>query len=498
VSVAFASVTNGVTGKGYYKGDATDASGNFTPSATTAGKHNIWYIYGTNDGCTDSASNSIFVRPVPQAAFTTAADICFGEKATFTDQSTINTTVDPAAAIQSWTWNFDDGNADVTYTNGNPFDRQFATAKTYQVTLKVTSKDGCVSDAVTKPVNMHVLPTAAFDLPAAICMPGGEATFTNKSTIGETGTLTYNWQFGDGGISTDANPTHIYTNQQPYKVILKATSAFGCFNNIDKTFASDVFKPKPVVAFDISDKGPCEGVAIQFTDKSTSASGPIASWNWNFDDGTNADAKNPTKQYSKFGSYAVSLTVTDKNGCSTTGNISGDNINVRINPVIDAGPDLFAEENTSIVLKATAANANQLGYSWAPASLLSNPNALNPSYMAIQDQVFVLTATDKDGVCKATDQMMVKILRPVKVPNVFSPNGDGINDTWNIKNLADYQDCTVNVFNRYGQKVYSSHGYSVPWDGRMNGSPLPVGTYYYVINVKQGEPPMTGSVTIVR
>lgn len=498
VSVAFASVTNGVTGKGYYKGDATDASGNFTPSATTAGKHDIWYIYGTNDGCTDSASNSIFVRPVPQAAFTTVADICFGEKATFTDQSTINTTADPAAAIQTWTWNFGDGNADVTYTNGNPFDKQFATAKTYQVSLKVTSKDGCVSDAATKPVNMHVLPIAAFELPAAICMPGGEATFANKSTIGETGTLTYNWQFGDGGVSTDANPTHVYANQQSYKVTLKATSAFGCFNSLDKTFASDVFKPKPVVAFDVSDKGPCEGVAIQFTDKSTSASGPISSWTWNFGDGTNAAAQNPTKQYDKFGSYAVSLTVTDKNGCSTTANGSGDNINVRINPVIDAGPDLFAEENTSIVLKATAANANQLSYSWAPSSLLNNPNALNPSYMAIHEQVFVLTATDKDGVCKAIDQMMVKILRPVKVPNVFSPNGDGINDTWNIKNLADYQDCTVNVFNRYGQKVYSSHGYSVPWDGRMNGSPLPVGTYYYVINVKQGEPPMTGSVTIVR
>jgi len=173
-------------------------------------------------------------------------------------------------------------------------------------------------------------------------------------------------------------------------------------------------------------------------------------------------------------------------------------VTVRIKPVIDAGPDLAAEENTSVILKATAQNANQLSYSWAPATLLNDPTILNPSYYVIQDQIFVLTATDKDGICKATDQMLVKILRPVKVPNVFTPNGDGINDTWNIKNLADYVDCQVNVFNRYGQKVYSSHGYTVPWDGRMNGSPLPVGVYYYVINVKQGEPPMTGSVTILR
>ncbi|MBV4357424.1 PKD domain-containing protein [Pinibacter aurantiacus] len=498
VSVAFASVTNGVTGKGYYKGDATDATGNFTPSLTTAGKHDIWYIYGSDNGCTDSASNVIFVRPVPQASFTTLADVCFGDKSTFTDQSTINTAADPAAAIGSWTWNFGDGNPDVTYTNGNPFDKTFATAKSYPVTLKVTSKDGCVSDVFTKTLNVHVLPTAAFDLPTAVCMPGGDAVFTNKSSSTEPGTLTYNWQFGDGGTSTDVNPTHVYTAQQPYTVTLKATSAFGCFATTNKQFTSDVFKPKPVVAFDISDKGPCEGVAVIFTDKSTSASGAITAWNWSFGDGTSSTEQTSSKLFDKFGTYAISLTVTDNNGCTASGATADDNVTVRIKPVIDAGPDMAAEENTSVVLKATAQNANQLSYSWAPASLLNNPTILNPSYYVIQDQIFVLTATDKDGICKATDQMLVKILRPVKVPNVFTPNGDGINDTWNIKNLADYVDCTLTVFNRYGQKVYTTHGYSTPWDGRMNGSPLPVGTYYYVINVKQGEPPMTGSVTILR
>ncbi|MDH7460084.1 PKD domain-containing protein [Chitinophagaceae bacterium 26-R-25] len=498
VSVAFASVTNGVTGKGYYKGDATDATGNFTPSSTTAGKHDIWYIYGSDNGCTDSASNVIFVRPVPQASFTTLADVCFGDKSTFTDQSTVNTAADPAAAIGSWTWNFGDGNPDVTYTNGNPFDKTFATAKSYPVTLKVTSKDGCVSDVFTKAVNVHVLPTAAFDLPTAICMPGGDAVFTNNSASTEPGALTYNWQFGDGGTSTDVSPTHVYAAQQPYTVTLKATSAFGCFASTNKQFTSNVFKPKPVVAFDISDKGPCEGVAVIFTDRSQGVGGPIATWNWSFGDGTNSTEQTPSKVFDKFGSYTISLTVTDNNGCTASGATADDNVTVRIKPVIDAGPDLAAEENTSVVLKATAQNASQLSYSWAPASLLNNPTVLNPSYHVIQDQIFVLTATDKDGICKATDQMLVKILRPVKVPNVFTPNGDGINDTWNIKNLADYVDCTVNVFNRYGQKVYTSHGYSTPWDGRMNGSPLPVGTYYYVINVKQGEPPMTGSVTILR
>ena len=79
-----------------------------------------------------------------------------------------------------------------------------------------------------------------------------------------------------------------------------------------------------------------------------------------------------------------------------------------------------------------------------------------------------------------------------------SPNGDGINDTWNIKYLSTYTDCTVDIFNRYGQKLFSSVGYMVPWDGKYNNADLPVGVYYYEINPKHGRNVMSGTVTIVR
>lgn len=69
------------------------------------------------------------------------------------------------------------------------------------------------------------------------------------------------------------------------------------------------------------------------------------------------------------------------------------------------------------------------------------------------------------------------------VPNAFTPNGDGINDNWQLDGLAAYPQAEVQVFNRYGQRVYLSHGYNVPWDGTYKGLPLPVGTYYYIITV---------------
>ena len=86
----------------------------------------------------------------------------------------------------------------------------------------------------------------------------------------------------------------------------------------------------------------------------------------------------------------------------------------------------------------------------------------------------------------------------VVIPNTFTPNGDGINDTWDIKNLDSYVNCTVQIFTRYGQNVYSSIGYGVPWNGTYKGALLPSGTYYYIINLKNSSELLSGFVAIIR
>jgi gliding motility-associated-like protein len=109
----------------------------------------------------------------------------------------------------------------------------------------------------------------------------------------------------------------------------------------------------------------------------------------------------------------------------------------------------------------------------------------------------MLSATSLNG-CSSKDEMVVSILKLPVIPNAFSPNGDGINDHWNITYLSSYPGCTVDLFDRYGQLVYRSTGYNTPWDGRLNGKQLAIGVYYYIINPKNGLKPVSGSVTILR
>jgi gliding motility-associated-like protein len=162
-------------------------------------------------------------------------------------------------------------------------------------------------------------------------------------------------------------------------------------------------------------------------------------------------------------------------------------------PVVNAGLDKTIFQGQSITLNGTVTGA--LSYLWTPI-LVSN--TLSPNVAPINDITYTLTATSDKG-CDATDGVTITVLKDLVIPNSFSPNGDGINDKWILKNIEKYATCGVEIFNRYGQQIFKSNGYTKPWDGTINGNPLPVATYYYIINT--GVPNadiLKGSVTIIR
>ena len=171
-------------------------------------------------------------------------------------------------------------------------------------------------------------------------------------------------------------------------------------------------------------------------------------------------------------------------------------INVWPSPTVNAGPDFFVLEGGTKTMNATA-SGNQLTFLWSPAIYLDDPLILLAACTPKSDTQYVLKVTDING-CMNTDTVNVKVLHNPLIPNVFSPNGDNINDTWVIKYLDSYPDCIVQIFTRSGQQIFSSNGYSVPWDGKYNGQPLPVATYYYIIKSVMGKKLLSGSVTIIR
>jgi gliding motility-associated-like protein len=154
-------------------------------------------------------------------------------------------------------------------------------------------------------------------------------------------------------------------------------------------------------------------------------------------------------------------------------------------------------EGRALVLAATATGGTNLQYKWLPGIFLNDPLLLQPICTPLQDIAYRLEVTNAEG-CLATDSINIKVLLQPRVPNVFSPNGDGIYDTWQIKYLIDYPNCRIQVFARSGQLVFQSVGYGTPWDGTWKGQPLPIGTYYYIIQPGLGLEVIKGSVSLIR
>jgi gliding motility-associated-like protein len=181
---------------------------------------------------------------------------------------------------------------------------------------------------------------------------------------------------------------------------------------------------------------------------------------------------------------------------SVTQNCASVRIPVTVNvPVATAkaGPDQTIVFGEYAALQADGG----LTYSWSPATGLSNPKIANPVAKPQVTTTYTVTVTTQNG-CSSTDEVTITVLNPIQVPNGFTPNGDGINDNWELPNLKKYPNSNVQIFNRWGTKVFESNGYETPWEGRMNGQPLPAATYYYIIRLDEKETPLTGNVTIIK
>ncbi|MEO5912481.1 MAG: gliding motility-associated C-terminal domain-containing protein, partial [Pelobium sp.] len=194
------------------------------------------------------------------------------------------------------------------------------------------------------------------------------------------------------------------------------------------------------------------------------------------------------------GTFEITYTfIADNNGCS---DFKTQSITVFPLPTVDAGIDATILLGGQTKLKATA-TGNGLTYQWFPTEGLSKSDILDPIASPKETTPYTLMVTSSDG-CIISDIVNVIVAGLPKIPNTFTPNNDGINDVWNIAYLESYVNAKISIFNRYGNPVFTSSGYLIPWDGKTNGKEVPVGVYYYVIDPKNGSNVFTGSVTVIR
>jgi gliding motility-associated-like protein len=199
--------------------------------------------------------------------------------------------------------------------------------------------------------------------------------------------------------------------------------------------------------------------------------------------------------YADTGTYTISHYIINSFGCSS--NVATKTVFVNGYPDADAGPDKLMLEGGQCQITPPNNYPMPVTFAWTPPTYLDDPTRLDPIARPPDDITYLLTVTTNKG-CSDTSSMFIKVLKDPPVPNIFSPNGDGIHDTWVIPYLNSYPGCTVEIVNRYGYLIFRSLGYPTPWDGKVNGKDVPVGTYYYVIDPKNGRKKKAGYVDIIR
>ena len=247
-------------------------------------------------GCDTVVTNYVYVAPAPEVSFSTA-NACEGEMVQFN-----NTSITTGMSGVTYEWDFGDGQ---TATAQNPA-HTYASPGTYTVTLTVTGANARCADMDAQMVTIYNAPEADFSA-AAGCV-SDPVVFSDSSTVASGTIASYEWDFGDGTLGRQQNPTHLYTTAGTYTVMLMVTSDNGCVDTITQ---SVVVAPEPEVDFAVVNA--CASDSVTFTNMSVGAN---LNYTWYFGDGQMSTLENPIHQYRASGVYTVSLVASSASGCS--------------------------------------------------------------------------------------------------------------------------------------------------------------------------------------
>ena len=427
---------------------------------TSAGDYNA-VIYDPCEGI-HIESNHLKVGMVPATVFTfnypDQLQYCIGTPVTLTVAGS------PGYHYQ-WYTN-DVLNGDTTYS------LLVSQPGKYKVELSTCAGSWVPSNEVN--VNFISLPTPVITADKTTYCMGDNATLTENAPINSGYTI--NW-YRDSQLLTNS------TNQSALTTNIPGTYTVSLVNNTvnsDSTTCNQrgnaqslVFNPPPTVSIkEIVTTTLCDGQSIDLL--ANHSSGTVK---WSTGETTDQITVNTS------GSYRA--TVSSPAGCVADTRIA---VTLFPNPVFMVKDTaICAFRHQPITLTAPSGYSQ---YAW---------NGINggQNYQVSFPQTVSLTVTDNNG-CQASQQVVVADQCPaISIPNAFTPNGDGINDTWVVEGLDNDPSVLVKVFNRQGVLVYENKGYSINWNGEYGGKKLPAGTYYYILTAKNSTQKFSGPLTII-
>jgi PKD repeat protein len=307
----------------------TSALPNPQHTYNTPGNYNVTLTITNTTGCQNTISHILQILPAPVASFSTTSPACSQHEVNFANQSTA-----AAGYIMRWEYNFGDGNTTVVNFPANPnVSHTYSTYGNYTVSLTVVTNDSC-SATTTRNVQILQSPLANFDFDVT-CMQL-PVQFTDLS---QGNMISWAWNFGDpgsgiGNTSYQQNPVHTYQQAGNYTVNLLIQNMNGCNDTVSRTVT---ILPKPAVDFSFNNG--CATDTVNFNSSAYVNVATTSSWLWEFGDNNTSSEADPFHVYMAPGTYNVTLTITNQNGCT--------NVKTRQVQVTTAPIALFNSNTTS-------------------------------------------------------------------------------------------------------------------------------------------------------
>jgi len=449
-------------GIGAYTYSWSDAAG--TTGVTASGLVSGIYTITITDanGCSNVLNTNVGSSGAATVVLSGAQTICIGQSATLS--------ANVSGGVPSYTYSWSTGST-------GPGPEVVSPGSTATYTLLVTDASGCVSTQQT--VTVTVNPVIAVNVTATkttACK--GSAIIIIANASGGNGVYSYSWSPSGGNndsITISANSGVTYS----------VTVSDNCGSPVAASTVAIVVDTPPTVSLSSDLAAGC-GVplCVNFTG-STSAS--CNSVKWDFGDTDTSANANPQHCYNSAGSFNVSLTCTDANGCSTTQTVSN-MVTVNTKPVVgfSYSPEASIKQDSLVTFNNTTTGGNTYKWTFGDSSTTNTSILTNPthSYTDTGNYCVKLIAYSTIGCVDSVTQCLrinegCKL--PANIPNVFSPNSDGMNDIFTIKS-SGLTELICSLYNRWGMLIYEYDAVKTGWDGHTNSdSQAPAGTYYYIL-----------------